>query len=162
MHTARPPLPLGVPGSISVSESKPGIWVARCNFRDQDGVTRPVLKHRPSKTAARNALNEAISARQRAGRQRAGELTPGSTFDDAAVLFLARVANRRADSTHATPSTAAGHAVMSGARNGGVRSGWRSVRAMPDNESRFPATSTEVRRQTEVVTRSPCSRASAV
>ncbi|WP_060711023.1 tyrosine-type recombinase/integrase [Pseudonocardia sp. HH130629-09] len=90
-----------MPGSISVSEQTPGRWVARCKFRDQDGVTRPIRKHGPTKTGARNALNEAISDRQRAGRQRAGELTPGSTFADAAVLFLARVASRRADSTHA-------------------------------------------------------------
>lgn len=90
-----------MPGSITVRQSEPGAWVARCRFRDQDGVTRPMRKHGSSKTAARNALNEAISARQRAGRQRAGELTPGSTFADAAVLFLARVAKRRADSTHA-------------------------------------------------------------
>lgn len=90
-----------MPGSVSVSEMESGVWVARCRFRDQDGVTRPMRKHGPTRSAARNALNEAISDRQRAGRQRAGELTPGSTFADAAVLFLARVANRRADSTHA-------------------------------------------------------------
>ena len=90
-----------MPGSVSVSELEPGVWVARCRFRDQDGVTRPMRKHGPTKSAARNALNEAISDRQRAGRQCAGDLTAGSTFADAAVLFLARVAKRRADSTHA-------------------------------------------------------------
>ncbi len=98
---ARPPLPIGTPGSITVVQEGPGQWIARCRFRDPDGVTRRLRKHGSSKSAARNALHETISDRQRAGRQRTGELTPGSTFADAATLFLARVANRRADSTHA-------------------------------------------------------------
>lgn len=98
---ARPPLPLGMPGSISVSERGPGAWVARCKFRDQDGVTRPIRKHGSTQSAARNALNEAIRDRQQAGRQRSGELTPASRFREAAVIFLARIERRRADSTHA-------------------------------------------------------------
>ena len=52
---ARPPLPLGEHGSISVA-SRRGFWVARCRFRGLDGVTRHIQKSGKSKTAARLAL----------------------------------------------------------------------------------------------------------
>src|SRR4051812_23992375 len=40
---ARPPLPLGEHGSISVAP-KCGLWVARCRVRVFDGVTRHIQK----------------------------------------------------------------------------------------------------------------------
>src|SRR3954452_6203484 len=98
---ARPPLPLGTPGSITVVEDEPGVWVARCRFRGHDGATRRLRKHGPSKTAARNALHQAIQERQRGRGSRAGELTPASRFRDAAALYLAKIERRREDSTHA-------------------------------------------------------------
>lgn len=98
---ARPPLPLGTPGTISVTEEEPGSWVARCRFRDHDGVTRRLRKHGSSKTAAKAALHEHIQLRQR-GRGGSGTaLTPASRFRDAAELYLAKVDRRREDSTHA-------------------------------------------------------------
>lgn len=98
---ARPPLPLGMPGSITVTQQGPGRWMARCRFRDHDGETRRLRKHGPSKTAARNALHEAIRDRQTSGGVRRNELTPSTRFGAVAAAYLARVERRREDSTHA-------------------------------------------------------------
>ena len=98
---ARPPLPLGTPGSITVTQQGPGQWMARCRFRDHDGETRRLRKHGPTQTAARSALHDAIRDRQSGGGRTASELTPFSKFSDAATLYLAKVKRRRQDSTHA-------------------------------------------------------------
>lgn len=98
---ARPPLPLGTPGSIKVTETKPKVFVARCRFRDHYGVTRHIRAHGGSQTAARSALHLVIQERQRGGGSRAGELTPASRFREAATVYLARVERRREDSTRA-------------------------------------------------------------
>ena len=98
---ARPPLPLGTPGTISVVEEEPGSWIARCRFRDHDGVTRRLRKHGPSKTAAKAALHELIQQRQRGKTGQGAVLTPASRFREAAVLYLAKVHRKREDSTHA-------------------------------------------------------------
>jgi integrase len=98
---ARPPLPLGTPGTISVAEEEPGSWVARCRFRDHDGVTRRLRKHGSSKTAAKAALHELIQQRQRGKTGSGGGLMPASRFREAADLYLAKVDRRREDSTHA-------------------------------------------------------------
>src|SRR5947209_19530627 len=58
---ARPPLPLGEHGSISLAFRR-GLWVARCRFRGLDGVTRHIQKSGKSKTAARLALQEELRA----------------------------------------------------------------------------------------------------
>ncbi len=52
---ARPPLALGHHGSIKISRDD-GRWVARCRFRDLDGVTRRIARWSTSKTAAQAAL----------------------------------------------------------------------------------------------------------
>ena len=97
---ARPPLPLGTPGTITVTEESPGAWVARCRFRDHDGVTRRLWKQGASKTSARGALYDVIKARQR-GAGQSDALTPASRFNEAAELFLAKIDRKREDSTHA-------------------------------------------------------------
>ena len=63
---ARPPLALGHHGSIKVTRDR-GQWVARCRFRDLDGVTRRVARWGSSKTAAQHALQDEI--RERRGEQ---------------------------------------------------------------------------------------------
>ncbi|MFC5061973.1 tyrosine-type recombinase/integrase [Actinomycetospora atypica] len=99
---ARPPLPLGTPGQIRVTEDRPKVWIARCRFRDHDGVTRQLKAHGPTKTAATTALHATIHDRRRGhGTSRANELTPTSTFADAAVVYLAKIERKREDSTHA-------------------------------------------------------------
>lgn len=98
---ARPPLALGTPGTIQVVQDGPGAWVARCRFRDHDGVTRRLRKHGSSKTAARDALHDVIRERQRGTSTGSSQLTPASWFSDAAAVYLARIERKREDSTHA-------------------------------------------------------------
>src|SRR6185312_4351366 len=95
---ARPPLALGTPGSITINQEGPGVWVARCRFRGHDGVTRRLRKHGASKSAARAELHKAIEERQR-GTSRAGGLSPGATFAEAAELYLTKIARKREDTT---------------------------------------------------------------
>ncbi|MCD2197699.1 site-specific integrase [Actinomycetospora endophytica] len=97
---ARPPLALGTPGSIKVAEESAGVWVARCRFRDHDGVTRRMAKFAGSKTAARTALHRAVEQRQRGATRAAGALSPTSTFADAAEIYLDKVKRKRQDTTY--------------------------------------------------------------
>jgi integrase len=63
----RPPLPLGTGGKIrfiAVGQN----WVARCGFRDCDGVTRAVERTGWSKAAAERALKVALRDRVQYGR----------------------------------------------------------------------------------------------
>ncbi|PVZ08248.1 tyrosine-type recombinase/integrase [Actinomycetospora cinnamomea] len=108
---ARPPLPLGTPGAITTKEESAGVWVARCRFRDHDGVTRRLWKQGPSKTAARGALHQTIQDRQR-GSGGGSTLTPASRFKDAAELYLAKVDRKREDSTHALYAYHLGRTVL--------------------------------------------------
>lgn len=66
---ARPPLPLGTPGAITVTAAGTGRWVASCRFRDHDGVTRLIRKHGSSKTrpAARSTTPFGTGRRPGAG-----------------------------------------------------------------------------------------------
>ena len=68
----RPPLPLGTGGKVRFHRLGPS-WVARCGFRDYDGVTRSVERCRASKAAAERALKEALRDRGRAGAGLDGE-----------------------------------------------------------------------------------------
>lgn len=97
---ARPPLPVGTPGTIQVVQDGPGVWVARCRFRDHDGATRRLRKHGSTKTDARSALHDLIKERQRGGGgTSSSDLTPAARFRDAAVLYLAKIERKREDST---------------------------------------------------------------
>ena len=58
---ARPPLPLGEHGEISIAPKR-GQWVARCHFRGLDGITRKVERWGKSRIAARLALQEELRA----------------------------------------------------------------------------------------------------
>src|SRR5436190_1957605 len=92
---ARPPLPLGAHGSISVT-AKRGAWVARCRFRSLNGVTRHVQKSGRTKTAARLALQEELRTQR---GERTEMLRPNARFRDAADLWLKKITERREDST---------------------------------------------------------------
>lgn len=92
---ARPPLPLGQHGEISIAPED-GVWVARCRVRGLDGVTRKVEKHIKSRTAARLALQDELLTRT---RERSEVLRPESRFSDAAALHIGKVDARREDST---------------------------------------------------------------
>ena len=92
---ARPPLPLGRHGSIKTTRES-GQWVTRCRIRDLDGITRKVERWGPSRIAAQRALQDEL--RQRRG-ERAELLRPQSRFCDAAAVWMAKITERREDST---------------------------------------------------------------
>ncbi len=92
---ARPPLPLGEHGEISIAPKR-GQWVARCRFRGLDGVTRKVERWGKSRTAARLALQDELRAQR---GERAEMLRPESRFREAADIWMGKIRARRADST---------------------------------------------------------------
>ena len=95
---ARPPLALGRHGSVKVTREG-SQWVARCRFRDLDGVTRRVERRGPSQTAAQRALQDEL--RQRCG-ERIELLRSHSRFRDAASVWMGKITERREDSTVGT------------------------------------------------------------
>ncbi len=96
----RPPLDIGQHGSVNFTREDGG-WVAGCRFRDLDGVTRRVERRGASRTAADAALREQLRGR---GGEHAERLRPSSRFRDAAGVWMAKIADRRADSTIQTYS----------------------------------------------------------
>lgn len=72
---ARPPLPIGTWGEISVS-GESGRWRASARYRGRDGRTRTYSRWRKTKGAARQALLDHFAGMQDADRT--GELTPES------------------------------------------------------------------------------------
>lgn len=72
---ARPPLPIGTWGEISVS-GESGRWRASARYRGRDGRTRTYSRWRKTKGAARQALLDHFAGMQDADRT--GDLTPES------------------------------------------------------------------------------------
>lgn len=93
---ARPPLGLGRHGSIRVTREG-GQWVARCRFRQLNGVTVRVERWASSKTAATHNLQDEL--RNRAG-ERTTMLSASSRFADAVEIYLVKIADRREDSAY--------------------------------------------------------------
>lgn len=73
---ARPPLPIGTWGSVTVTRTVGG-WRARARYRDTDGVTRTYSRTRSGKAAARDALTEYL--RDKADSAGSGQITRDST-----------------------------------------------------------------------------------
>jgi len=92
---ARPPLPLGHHGSVKLSQESDR-WVARCRVRELNGVTRRLERWGSSRTAARTALQIEL---KRVRGQDSELLNPQSRFREAATLWMAKVRERREDST---------------------------------------------------------------
>ena len=67
----RPPLRIGQHGKITRIELSKGVWVARCRYRDTDGVTRIVERKSPIPDQhgkkAEDALLESLAIRQAPG-----------------------------------------------------------------------------------------------
>src|SRR3954451_19610742 len=84
---ARPPLPLGEHGEISIAPKR-GQWVARCRFRGLDGITRKVERWGKSRTAARLALQEELRAQR---GERTEMLRPESRFREAADIWMVKI-----------------------------------------------------------------------
>lgn len=85
---ARPTLPLGSYGKIATWETVSG-FTARANFRDFDGVVRPVKRNGKSRTAAERALRKALVERQTPIKE--AQVVPTSTFGKAADLWFAEL-----------------------------------------------------------------------
>jgi hypothetical protein len=89
---ARPPLALGTHGSISVKQREGrSSYVARCRFRDLDGVTRHLEYAGRSKTAAHVALQDALKTRMGSP---VAPLRPEHKFERAAEMWLASSTRR--------------------------------------------------------------------
>ena len=106
----RPPLALGHHGSIKVDRDD-GQRVARCRFRDLDGVTRRVARWGTSKAGAQAALQDEL--RQRTG-QRTEVLKPNSRFREACDIWMGKIHERRADSTADTYASCLPTGVVGG------------------------------------------------
>ncbi|WIX81711.1 site-specific integrase [Amycolatopsis carbonis] len=85
---ARPPLPLGTWGKIR-TYALTGGHRAVANYKDYDGVTRPVERVGATKTQAVNNLLEAL--RDRARRSSDGEIKPDTKVSVAASMWLKEV-----------------------------------------------------------------------
>ncbi|TDD10590.1 site-specific integrase [Saccharopolyspora terrae] len=97
----RKPLPIGTYGEIRTHQDKRG-WRAIANFRDMDGVTRPVERRGRSKSAAIRNLKIALIER---GKRRVGtEINADSKFEDVARKWLAMV-ERLVDVGDRSPTT---------------------------------------------------------
>jgi integrase len=90
----RPPLRIGQHGRITRIELVPGqTWLARCRYRDLDGVTRRVERMTPDGVTdqyglhAENTLRDAIAARRPPG---SGSITAATTIGDLLSRYLIR------------------------------------------------------------------------
>ncbi len=93
----RPPLDLGTYGRIRHYQNPDGTWRAETRYRDADGVTRPVKRVGPSKSAAERNLKRALADRQRPGT---GLITGDSRFADVGELWLAEIERIHPGSTY--------------------------------------------------------------
>ncbi|WP_439664138.1 site-specific integrase [Lentzea sp. HUAS TT2] len=76
---------VGTYGKIRFYSTSTG-WRATTNFRDYDGITRPVERSGKTKTAAERALKEALRDRTAPGEE--GMITTETRFREAAEVWL--------------------------------------------------------------------------
>ncbi|XVV05477.1 site-specific integrase [Actinosynnema sp. CA-248983] len=92
---ARPPLPVGTYGEIRCYELPSGKFRAIANYRDYDGVTRPVERVGKTETKARDRLREALRDRGRVDA--ASEITPDTKVSALAEVWFAEIAEEVAE-----------------------------------------------------------------
>lgn len=105
----RPPLRIGQHGRIKRVEIEAGVWIARCRYRDTDGVTRVVERKSPRPDQygklAEDELLESLTHRKAPG---AGEITPETKLIDLVNRHIDRLReDGRADRTMDTYEYAA-------------------------------------------------------
>lgn len=109
----RPPLRIGAHGKITRQDLGSGVWVARCKYRDTDGVTRRVERkgapdiYDKRGKLAEDALIEALSNRQ----------APGVDVDvtlDTTVMSLVERHIERLEEDGRSPATIATYETASG------------------------------------------------
>jgi hypothetical protein len=97
----RPPLPLGTYGKIKTWKEGDA-WLARAQFRDFDGIVRPVKRSGKTKAAAERALRTALVERQAPVKQ--SEITAQTKIEQVAELWLAEI-EQAVDAGSKSPST---------------------------------------------------------
>lgn len=91
----RPPLRLGQHGKIKRIELDNGLWIARCRYRDSDGVTRLVERQSPVPgkdqwgKQAEDALVESLTNRQPPSA--VGEVTATTKVSDLITMHIDRL-----------------------------------------------------------------------
>jgi len=100
---ARPPLPVGTHGKIRVYRLGTKRYRARTQFRDHDGVVRPVERTSSSASGAESVLKAALRDRGRVAR--AGELTAEMTVRALGELWLKEI-DRAVSMGKRSPNTA--------------------------------------------------------
>src|SRR5690606_20136216 len=97
---ARPPLPIGAHGKITVSEVRPGVYRGVTRFRDTDGVTRRVTATARTEAAAERELKRVCAERTAPAEN---VLTGAMKVRDAAAAWLASIKDSpyREQSTYA-------------------------------------------------------------
>lgn len=85
---ARPPLPIGAHGKISVREVRDNVFRARTRFRDSDGVTREVTATARTAPAAERELKRVLTERTAPG---SGKITATMKMPAAAKEWLALI-----------------------------------------------------------------------
>lgn len=83
---ARPPLPIGAWGRISVTLESPGVYRASARYRGEDGITRTYSRRRPKKSQAEAALQQFLVEQR--GHASGGELTRDSTVAELAEYWF--------------------------------------------------------------------------
>jgi integrase len=89
----RPPMRIGQHGKITRTSLGGGVWVARCRFRDLDGVTRRLERMTPAGMVdeygaqAEGALRDALAARRPPG---SGSITGATTLGDLLTRYITR------------------------------------------------------------------------
>lgn len=99
----RPRLPIGTYGEIWTQPTESGKVRAVTNYRDFDGVTRPVERVGRSKAAAIASLKEALRDRKRVDFE--NEITSESKFAAVAEMWFAAI-QTEVDEGHKSPGTA--------------------------------------------------------
>jgi hypothetical protein len=85
----RPPLAIGTYGEIYTKEVSPGRWLARVQYRDADGETRPVKRHGASKAKAIAELKKALT--ERIGSVHGGQFSPDMKIADLAAKWFTEI-----------------------------------------------------------------------
>jgi hypothetical protein len=88
----RPPLRIGQHGKITRTQLEQGMWVAKCRYRDTDGVTRVVERKSPTTDQhgkkAEDALIAALETRQAPG---GGEINQATKVTDLIQVHIDRL-----------------------------------------------------------------------
>ncbi|MGH3937566.1 MAG: tyrosine-type recombinase/integrase [Pseudonocardiaceae bacterium] len=98
---ARPPLSLGTYGKVKTWQEGT-TWLARVQFRDFDGVVRPVKRSGKTRAAAERALKGALTERQAPGSQ--SEITSQTKIAKVAELWFVEI-ERAVEAGSKSPGT---------------------------------------------------------